>query len=698
MANLSIKSKLLVMLLSVSLFSTVVVASLNYYATYQALQANEFSHLTSLRAARTAQIQQLLDRMVLETRANSEGVAVEAAREFIAGFRQLKSDAVELDAAKDNALREFYREQILTALTADSDAKVELNTVYPETLVARYLQYEYIANNPFPFGEREGMARAEDGSLYSDVHEKFHPRLADLFLGLGFSNVILIDIETGEVVYTARKYISFATSLSDGPYAHGNLADLFRSLQRSPDRGRVEIVDFQRHRARRGIPTAFLGTPLFSDGRPFALLALELPVDAIDRVMTGDQQWQRDGLGKTGEAYLLGPDFLMRSNSRFLIEAPEKFAQDERGLNMSETEIARILRQQSTILNMKVDSFAAEQAIAGNEGTAETVGYLGVDTLASWAPLRVAGLEWGLVAKIDRDEVFAPLHDMARDMLIQALLILLFITLVVMVMATSFVRPVNDLIARVQQARSGNTEVTFQTENSDEIGELARSFGELIAGVRKQTRLLDDATLQNQKLLENVMPKAMAQKMRIGQGDISETIEEVTVVFAQLRGLADYTQATSDKESVAVLKRLISAFDEAASRHGAERIKTIGDTYLAVTGLSLPLLDHMRRTVEFARSAREIVMNFNREHGTSLGLTVGIGSGPVIADVIGQGQFLFQLWGAAVIAADHAMDCGGINDIVVTREVHDGLVDQYTFSSFEVASSEIPLWRLIDGK
>ena len=66
MANLSIKSKLLVMLLSVSLFSTVVVASLNYYATYQALQANEFSHLTSLRAARTAQIQQLLDRMVLD--------------------------------------------------------------------------------------------------------------------------------------------------------------------------------------------------------------------------------------------------------------------------------------------------------------------------------------------------------------------------------------------------------------------------------------------------------------------------------------------------------------------------------------------------------------------------------------------------------------------------------------------------------
>ena len=695
MANLSIKSKLLVMLLSVSLFSTAVIASLNYYATYQALQSSEFSHLTSLRTARTAQIRQLLDRLVLETRANSEGVAVDAAREFVGAFRQLED--VTPDPAKEAALRAFYREQILPALTEDSGAKVELNSVYPETPVARYLQYEYIANNPFPLGEREGMIRAEDGSTYSQVHEKFHPRISDLFLGLGYSNVILIDIETGEIVYTARKYISFATSLSDGPYAHGNLADLFRSLQRSPDRGRVEIVDFQRHRARRGIPTAFIGTPLFSNGRAFAVLALELPVEEIDRVMTGEQQWERDGLGKTGEVYLVGADLTMRSNSRFLIETPEAFVQQELALDTPQVEIDRMLRQQSTILNMKVASFAAEQEIAGSEGTAATVGYLGADILASWSPVRVAGLEWGLVAKIDTDEAFAPLRKMARNMLIQALLILLLITLVVMMLATSFVRPVNDLIARVQQARSGNTDVTFATETGDEIGDLSRSFSELIAGVKKQTRLLEEATLQNQQLLENVMPKAMAQRMRVDQGDISETIEDVTVVFAELRGLADYTHATSDNESVTALKRLIGAFDEAAARHGVERIKTVGDTYLAVTGLSLPLLDHMQRTVEFARTARNIVMNFNHEQGTQLGLTVGIGSGPVIADVMGQGQILFQLWGAAVIAADHAMDCGETNDIVVTRAVHDGLAEQYAFKPIEMPGSEVALWKLIDN-
>jgi class 3 adenylate cyclase len=91
-----------------------------------------------------------------------------------------------------------------------------------------------------------------------------------------------------------------------------------------------------------------------------------------------------------------------------------------------------------------------------------------------------------------------------------------------------------------------------------------------------------------------------------------------------------------------------------------------------------------------------MVMNFNREQGTQLGLTVGIDSGSVIADALGQGQFLFQLWGAPVIGADHAMDCGGINDIIITQAVHASLADQYTFEPTEVPDSLVSLWRLVE--
>jgi class 3 adenylate cyclase len=357
--------------------------------------------------------------------------------------------------------------------------------------------------------------------------------------------------------------------------------------------------------------------------------------------------------------------------------------------------VQRILAHNSTILIQRVRSYAAEQATAGNTGTGVVTGYRGIEMLGAWAPLRVADLQWGIVAKIDRDEAYAPMAHMARDTLIQTLLIALAITLAVMFLATSFVRPVNDLIARVRLARAGNADLDGTTESADEIGDLARSFRELLEGVRKQTHLLEAATTQNQLLLENVMPKALAQRVKVGAAEITERIDEVTVVFAELRGLAEYTQATSDTESVATLKRVIDAFDEAAQRHGVERIKTVGDTYLAATGLSEPLLDHMRRGVEFAMNARRIVKDLDRESGAHLGLTVGVGSGPVIIDAIGEGRFSFQLWGSAVIAADHAMDSGAAGDIVVSRTVYEGLSGQYTFKPLHT-STDVPLWILVD--
>ncbi len=693
MANLSIKSKLLVMLLAVSLFSIAVVASLNFYTCYQTLKDAVFSHLTSVRASRGDQIEQYFERLRLEAVALASGsVTIDAARQFIDAYRKL--DGVPVAPEMDAALRQFYQQTWAPAFEKDSGRTIEIDSVLPETPAARYLQYHYIADNPFPLLEKGGMLRADDTSDYSRVHEAFHPTLQRLMRTFGFAGIYLVDIETGAVVYSEGKRSEFATRLSDGRFARTHLGDLFRRVQRAPDRNGAELEDFQRYVPTFDAPRAFIGAPVFEGGRAIAVLVLRLAPDGISRVMTSNRQWERDGLGRTGEAYLVGPDFRLRSDSRFLLETPERYGEQLTKNGVPPGEVAAILREQSSILYQKVRSVAAENALQGNEGTGVVPDYRGTDVLASWAPLKIAGLDWGIVAKIDREEAFAPMRHIARDTLIQTLVILLIITLVVMFLASSFVRPVNELIARVQLARTGKTDMTFAAESTDEIGDLARSFRELIGSVQKQTRMLEAATSENQLLLENVMPKRIAERVRVGGGVAAEHFEDVTVVFAELRGLAQFTQATSDYESVAALKRLITAFDEVALHHGVERIKTIGDTYLAVTGLSQPLLDHMRRSVEFALAARAIVADFAREKSARLGLTVGIGSGPVIADVMGQGHAQFQLWGAAVIAADHAMDCGGVDDIVVTGSVRNGLADQFDFEP--LAESEVPLWRLVD--
>jgi class 3 adenylate cyclase len=692
MANLSIKSKLLVILLAVSVLSIAVVASLNYYTCYKSLRENTFSHLTSVRASRADQIEQFIERLRTETRViGASGVVSDAARELIAAYRAL--DGVAVDPAVDEAVRAYYIEQYLPALAKAMNVEPELAELLPNSRAARYLQYTYIAKNPFPFGERSRMDGADVPSAYAAVHERVHPALRRIVEDLGFIDGYIADIETGAIVYSVEKEVDFGTRLSDGPYGHSNLGALFRKLQAVPDRGAVLIVDFEEYRPTRGRPSAFVGTPVYAGGRLIAALMLQLSDVAIDRVMTGDQQWEKQGLGKTGETYLVGPDHLMRSNSRFLLQEPERYTEQLREAKVPETEIARMLEHKSSILIQRSRSYASEQALAGNEGTGVVLGYRGIEMLGSWAPLEVAGLQWGIVAKIDREEAYAPMTHMARDTLIQTLVIVLVITLAVMFLATSFVRPVNDLIDRVRRARAGAADFGAEADSQDELGDLSRSFRELIDSVRKQTRLLEEATHKNEALLRNVMPRGVAERVQVGQDEIIENIDDVTVVFAELRGLAEYTRATSDSTSVAALKKLIVAFDDAARERGVEPIRTVGDTYLAATGLSQPLLDHRRRSVDFAIAARRIVHVFNREANARLGVTVGIASGPVVVDAMGRGQFMFQLWGTAVIAADHAMDCGDTDEIIVDRSVYDGLRDQYEFVPVE-RSDEVPLWKL----
>jgi len=153
MANLSIKSKLLVMLLAVSLFSIAVVASLNYYTCFKALQDAVFSHLTSVRASRADQIQLFIERLRTEVRViGNRGVASDAARDFIKAYQEL--DKIAVDPAVDLQLRKYYQGSFVPALGKATGTEPEVNTLLPDSPAGRYLQYQYLAKNPFPVGEK----------------------------------------------------------------------------------------------------------------------------------------------------------------------------------------------------------------------------------------------------------------------------------------------------------------------------------------------------------------------------------------------------------------------------------------------------------------------------------------------------------------------------------------------------------------
>ena len=268
------------------------------------------------------------------------------------------------------------------------------------------------------------------------------------------------------------------------------------------------------------------------------------------------------------------------------------------------------------------------------------------------------------------------------------------VAVIVMLLASSFVRPVNELINRIRQAGQGYEDIQIDTSSRDEIGELSRSFKEMVESVRDQTRLVQQINLENEKLLSSVLPERIANRLKSGERKIADQIEEVSVLFASLRGLNDLYQRLSAEELMTLLNEVISQFDDSTERFGMEKIKTFGEIYVAACGLGTPHLDHSRRAADFSRAMQRIVKNINTEHRIDLGLAVGIDAGPVISGIVGRERFIYDIFGNTVLRADHARNQCAAGEILVTSVVHDRIKDLFDFSPVTSDETDAQLWAL----
>jgi adenylate cyclase len=195
--------------------------------------------------------------------------------------------------------------------------------------------------------------------------------------------------------------------------------------------------------------------------------------------------------------------------------------------------------------------------------------------------------------------------------------------------------------------------------------------------LQQEKLLLENEQEKSERLLLNILPKSIAERLKQGEGVIAERYAAVTVLFADLVDFTTLANGLDPEELVSLLNDLFSRFDRLADRHGLEKIKTIGDSYLLVGGLPQRRPDHAEAVAEMALEMLEALADLNRERGTSLCLRIGLNSGPVVAGVIGQKKFTYDLWGAAVNLASRMQSSGLPNRIHVPDGTYELLRDKF---------------------
>lgn len=240
------------------------------------------------------------------------------------------------------------------------------------------------------------------------------------------------------------------------------------------------------------------------------------------------------------------------------------------------------------------------------------------------------------------------------------------------------------LVAAAQDIANGVTQqqVLMYCENVLLVSSLAFiSLRFFVVERDKAQAALEREQARSESLLLNILPLPIAERLKAGSQTIADGYAEATILFADLVGFTHMSTTVSPEQLVNMLNRLFSRFDEISIRLGVEKIKTIGDAYMACAGVPLTRPDHAEVIADMALAMRDALKEHNREFGSNLQIRIGINSGPVVAGVIGLRKFIYDLWGDTVNLASR-MESNGVPDhIQVSTATWERLRDRYEFEA-----------------
>jgi class 3 adenylate cyclase len=696
--SLSVRSKLIVAFVSLTLLTVAVVSWVGYISARESLRASAERQLVGLQRSKSAMVKATLESARNEILSLSASQLVEnASEELKAAYRQLDREPVtaEMKAEVDR----FYQEEFIPALAEKSSLPPPEGGLLPTTSTGMYLHYHYFAKGQKPYGTRHLNQSATDKSVYGQAVAKVLPMLNILVKRLDLENIVLVDPETMDVFFSLEQSTILGTNLLTGPYATSNLSALGQALRNSQNEDDYRVADFDAYRPAFGSPKAFVGVPVFAGPRKSAIMILRISNEPIARVLSGNRSWEAEGLGKSGEVYLLGPDQTMRSDSRFLIEDQAAFIQSLRHSTLTSGAVDKVEKLGTTILTVPVKHEAAVAALKGETGLKRVNDYRGVPVLMAYGPVDLDSVRWAVIAKIDEAEAMAPLRDYAIRVLAWGVGLSLLATMIALVLAHALTRPITALVRAAKQVSQGTLDVAVEVNAHDEYRELGEVFNEMVSNLRTSRHELQRQAMETEKLLMSLLPASGAAQVREGNAEARQAFADVTVAYVNFAGFDSLPPDLGEGDSMALLCDIVAACDEAAEQYGVEKVRTIGSSYLAVSGLSVERPDHTARMVQFACEVVRIVKRFSVERGVRLVAEIGINTGPVIGGLVGRRKFIYDLWGDTVRLA-RAIESNGKMSILVTRPVYDRVRDLVDFDSATRANvngvGSVELFSLLD--
>ena len=449
------------------------------------------------------------------------------------------------------ANEDFHREAGMR-LRAIRGLKAERIEQYFANLVN---DVEIIAN--LPMAEQglplftEAFQTGLNSGDYQEAEDQYRDDFEDYQERLGLYDLFLID-RNGNVVFSAEQEGDLGTNLEQGRYSNSGLAQAYRG-----GRERTILTDFEIYEVH-GSPASFVAAPVRNGetGELLGVVAFEVPINEINDIMQ-----EETGMGRTGETYIVGDDYFMRSDSRY----------------------GAILRQE-----VRMDS--VEEALVGNEGIVTAEDYRGELVMSAYTPLDIPGQNWVMIADVDEDEVMEPVYNLRNDILIIGVIALIISVAVglfsIRKIVTQPIEKVNEVLDYVSDRNFAN-KVKYSSQ--DELGKMADNLNETI-------RKLSQALNQVRQAAVNVSNSST--EIAEGNQDLSQRTQE---------------QSSSLEEVSATIEEINSSIREVANN--SEEADDLSDQTMDAVNKGAEVvedtMDSMEKITESSKEISEIITTVN---------------------------------------------------------------------------------------
>jgi methyl-accepting chemotaxis protein len=542
--SLSIRAKILLALLILTAFSCISIGYISYYASRSALEVAVYNQLISLKEDHKVQVEFYFDNIQNQILTFSDDpTVIEAMGAFRDAARTMRGQLADgsLELGETQALTDFYTTDFFPKLQETAAREYNVSSLVPQNPLTQYLQLQYIVNNPHGIGLKQNLDDTGDGSAYSQTHATYHPVFRKFLNSFKYDDIFLIDVETGDILYSVLKEVDFATSLRSGPYQETAFAKAFLQASKATNTDIFVLRDYEYYTPSYDSPAGFMASPVFEGDEITGVLVFQFPIDQINFIMTNGGHWREAGLGDTGEAFLLGPQGYMRSDARGLVEDKPRYLENLAKSGLDQENIDRIDRFNSTVLAKEVSSDIIDKAKVG-KGSVLAKDYFGREVLTAFAPLEVYGLEWIIIAEITRNEAFAPIYKLRNQILMWTLILMVIGGFTAILMSNSIVRPIRRTVSVLRRISHGDGDLTrrLEVKTQDEVGTLGKEFNlfadniaGLVRDIMKSSQSLHQVVVSLGQSAEAVSSEAeslsqSADKNSRATDDISQTIGKTT--------------------------------------------------------------------------------------------------------------------------------------------------------------------------